>query len=382
MVTSRERVLCALNHEEPDRVPIFIGTSGATTMLASAYDRLKSYLGLTGETRVFWRALQYALMDEEVMVRFGSDGRPLLPGPVPSALARDLSKDAFSDAWGITWRRAPGSAYFEIAQPPLQHASLDDIEAYPWPDLAHPGRFEGLAAQAQAIRAAGYAVVALSGVSPFEFSYMLRGVEPWLIDLAANLDFAQALLSKVTGLQLAAVVKLLEEAGDYIDVLVMGDDLGSQHAPLISPQMYRQLVKPHHAELIAAIKSRTQAKVFYHSDGNIYPLMNDLIELGVDLLNPVQVSARDMGDTARLKREFGDRLSFCGAIDTQSVLPFGTPADVRQEVRRRIRDLGPGGGYILAAVHCIQPDVPPENVCALFEEALKAGRYPLARLTD
>jgi len=154
--------------------------------------------------------------------------------------------------------------------------------------------------------------------------------------------------------------------------------LGSQKAPLLSTTMYRQLIKPYHAELLSAIKARSRARIFFHSDGNIYPLLNDLIEIGIDVLNPVQVSARDMGDTARLKREFGDRLAFCGAIDSQSVLPHGTPDEVRREVRRRIKDLAPGGGYILAAVHCVQPDVPPENVCAMFEEAVVAGRYPLA----
>jgi uroporphyrinogen decarboxylase len=138
------------------------------------------------------------------------------------------------------------------------------------------------------------------------------------------------------------------------------------------------MIKPYHAELIGAIKSKTRAKIFFHSDGNIYPLVGDLIDVGVDLLNPVQVSAGDMGDTARLKREFGDRLSFCGAIDTQQILPYGTPDDVRREVRQRIRDLAPGGGYVCAAVHCIQPDVPPENVCAMLEEALVAGQYPLS----
>jgi uroporphyrinogen decarboxylase len=378
MLTSRDRVLCALNHEEPDRVPIFFGTSGVTTMLAAAYDRLKAYLEMQGETKVFWRALQYVLLDEEVMVRFGSDGRPLIPGPAPSTLERELSDDTFIDNWGITWRRAPDNHYFEIVNPPLHQATIDDLASYPWPDLAHPARFAGLRAKAQAIREAGYAVVALSGVSPFEYCYMLRGVETWLLDLAADPEFAHALLRRVADLQRAAAVKLMEEAGEFVDVVITGDDLGSQNAPLISPKMYRSIVKPYQAEIMAAIKSRTGAKIFYHSDGNIYPLLGDLIEIGVDLLNPVQVSARDMGDTARLKREFGDRLSFCGAIDSQDVLPRGTPDDVRREVRRRIKDLGPGGGYILASVHCIQPDVPPENVCALFEEALTAGRYPLA----
>lgn len=378
MLTSRERVLCALNHEEPDRVPIFFGTSGVTTMLAAAYDRFKSYLGIRGETKVFWRALQYSLLDEEVMVRCGSDGRPLIPGPAPSTLGREVSADTYIDNWGITWRRPPGNTYYNIVNSPLQSAALDDIESYPWPDVAHPSRFEGLRARAQAIREAGYAVVALSGVSPFEYCYMLRGLETFLIDLAADPDLAQTLLARVTHLQQEAVIGLLEEAGDCIDVIVTGDDLGSQNAPLISPTMYRQMIKPYHAGLMAAIKSRTRAKIFYHSDGNIYPLIGDLIEIGVDLLNPVHVSAKGMGDTARLKREFGDRLSFCGAIDTQRVLPYGTPADVRAEVRRRINDLGPGGGYILAPVHCIQPDVPPENVCAMFDEALTAGKYPLA----
>ena len=261
MLTPRERVLCALNHEEPDRVPIFFGTSGATTMLAPAYDRLKAYLGIQSETKVFWRALQYTLLDEEVMVRFGSDGRPLLAGAIPSTLARDISDDAYTDAWGITWVRTPGNIYYEVPNPPLQNATIDDLERYPWPDLAHPSRFRGLAAQARAIQDAGYAVVALSGISPFEQAYVMRGIENWLTDLAGNPDFALALLRKLTDLMRESVIGLLEEAGEYIDVIITGDDLGSQNAPLISPRMYRRLVKPFHAELMSAIKSRSKCSV-------------------------------------------------------------------------------------------------------------------------
>jgi uroporphyrinogen decarboxylase len=377
-MTSRERVLCALNHEEPDRVPIFFGTYGVTTMNTVAYDRLKAHLGLRTETRSFWRALQYASLDEEVMARFHSDGRPLIPGPAPSALARDIAPDRFVDGWGITWQSQPGNQYYDIADHPLRDATLDDLARYAWPDLSHPSRFAGLREKAQAIHARGQAVVALSGISPFEFSYMLRGMDRWFLDLGGDHDFVHALMRKLTDLMRSATERLLEEAGEYIDVLITGDDLGSQNAPFISTAMYRRLIKPYHAELFSAIKARSKAKIFYHSDGNIYPLLNDLIEIGIDVLNPVHVSAKDMGDTARLKREFGDRLSFCGAIDTQSVLPHGTPDEVRREVRRRIKDLAPGGGYILASVHCIQPDVPPVNVCAMFEEAIVAGRYPLA----
>ena len=378
MMTSRERVLCALNHEEPDRVPMFFGTSGVTTMNTAAYDRLKAHLGLHTQTRAFWRALQYSLLDEEVMVRFHSDGRPLIAGPAPSGLNRDIAPDRFVDAWGITWQLQAGNHYFDIADWPLKHATADVIQRYPWPDLAHASRFAGLKEKARAIREAGYAVVALSGISPFEYSYMLRGMDRWFLDLGADHEFVHALMRKLTDLMQSAVERLLEEAGEYIDVLIMGDDLGSQRAPFISTAMYRELIKPYHCELVSTIKERTLARILYHSDGNIYPLLDDLIETGIDVLNPVHVAARDMGDTARLKREFGNRLSFCGAIDTQEVLPHGTTDDVRREVRRRIKDLAPGGGYILASVHCIQPDVPPENVCALFEEAFVAGRYPIA----
>ncbi len=380
MLTPRERVLCALNHEEPDRVPIFFGTSGVTTMLAPAYDRLKTHLGMGGETQVFWRALQYSLLDEEVMVRFRSDGRPLIAGAAPAHhpdAGREITAARFVDGWGITWELRPGNAYYEIVDPPLADATIDDLATYPWPELGHPSRFTGLKARAQGIQQAGYAVVALSGISPFEYAYMLRGVERWFQDLAGDPEFAAALLRKLTDLMLAGTRGLLAEAGEHIDVIVTGDDLGGQTAPLISPRMYRRLVKPLHAELLGAIRQHSQAKIFYHSDGNVYTLLHDLIDIGVDILNPVQVSAGDMGDTARLKREFGDRLSFCGAIDTHTVLPHGTTAEVRGEVRRRIRDLAPGGGYILASVHCIQPDVPPENVVAMFDEAALAGRYPL-----
>lgn len=377
-MTSRERVLCALHHQEPDRVPIFFGTSGVTTLNTAAYDRLKAHLGIRTETRSFWRALQYATLEEETMARFHSDGRPLLPGPAPSTLSRDLAPDRFVDAWGITWQCQPGNHYFDIALHPLQDATVADLDRYAWPDLANPARFAGLREKARAIREAGLAVVALTGISPFEFSYMLRGMDLWFLDLGGDPEFVHALMRKLTDLMRSAVERLLAEAGDLIDVVITGDDLGSQKAPMVSTAMYRQLVKPYHAELFSSIKARSPAKIFYHSDGNVYPLLNDLIEVGIDILNPVQVSAQDMGDTARLKREFGKRLAFCGAIDTQSVLPHGSPEEVRREVRRRIQDLAPGGGYILAPAHCVQPDVPPENLCAMFEEAVVAGRYPLA----
>ena len=378
MLTSRDRVLCALAHEEPDRVPVFFGSTGNTTVLAPAYPRFRAHLGLRDEWRpaLLSRVFQYAAMDEEVLVRCGSDARPLLPGPVPGA-GRDLPDGAFVDDWGTTWSQPPGSIYNVVEVAPLRDLTLDQIDAYPWPDLAHPSRFVGLRERARAIQASGYAVVASTGISPFETIAMMRGYDRWLLELVADREFAEALLTRVSAAMLAGALALVDAAGDYIDILAMADDLGDETAPLVSPATYRALIQPHHARLIGALKARCRAPIFLHSCGDVFALIPDLIDAGVDVLNPVQVSARAMADTARLKRLYGDRLTFCGGIDTQWVLPAGSPDDVRAEVRRRIGDLAPGGGYILAAVHCIQPDVPPENIVAMLDEARRAGRYPL-----
>jgi uroporphyrinogen decarboxylase len=323
--------------------------------------------------------MQYALLDEEAMVRLGSDGRPLIPRAAPCPLRKDNSPDEFIDEWGVTWRREPGVLYYEIANSPLRNLTVTDLDSYPWPDLADPRWFEGFAEEARELHEnSPYAVVARSGFSPHEVIYVARGLDTWLTDLVTDPEFAHALMRKVTDLMLAGVARYLEEVGPYIDVLVIGDDLGTDTSLMMSPQTYRKMIKPYHAELMAAIKKRTKAKIFFHSDGNVYRLLGDLVDIGIDILNPVQVSAGDMGDTARLKREFGKHLSFCGAIDTQYVLPHGTREDVRAEVRRRIRDLAPGGGYIVASVHCIQPDVSPENVLAMCDEVAVSGRYPLA----
>jgi uroporphyrinogen decarboxylase len=377
-MTPRERVLCALNHEEPDRVPFFLGTSSPTTMHAKAYERFKAHLGIVRETKLFSKAFQYCQLDDDVMERFGSDGRPIAPKPGPAVLRREISDTMLVDDWGVTWEKKPSSFYYEIANCPLRNATIDDLNAYSWPDLAHPSRFEGLADEARRLHEhTPYAVVALGYMQIFDMGLMLRGMDQWMMDLAGDPELAHALLRKVTDLMAASARSYLAVVGPYIDLITISDDLGSQKGPLISPKMYRELIKPYHAELIAAIKERCKVKTFFHSCGDVYHLLPDLIDVGVDVLNPVQVSAGEMADTARLKREFGDRLTFCGGIDTRWVMPRGTPDDVRKEVRRRIKDLAPGGGYIAATVHCIQPDVPPENIVAMCEEVHSAGRYPI-----
>jgi uroporphyrinogen decarboxylase len=375
--TSRDRVLCALDHREPDRVPLFVGTSGVTTVLGPGYERLKAYLGIQGgPMKWFSKPLQYVWMDEEVVLRLGSDARPIAPGPAESVHGKEISADCMVDDWGIPWRRAPDSIYFEMAEAPLRHAGLDDLERYAWPNLTPPGRFAGMAERAKAVQDAGYATVLISGITLFEQAGMMRGLDVLLMDMVADEEFFSALMTKLTQKAILYIRELLCEVGPFTDVIVTGDDLGMNQGPMMSPATYRRMIKPYEAELLAEIKKHTAAKVFFHSCGNIYPLLGDLADIGVDLLNPIQVSAGEMGDTARLKREFGDRLSFCGGVDTRQVLPHGNPEDVRREVQRRIADLAPGGGYVAASVHCIQPDVPPENFVAMCDEVVVAGVYP------
>lgn len=380
-LSSRERVLLALSHQEPDRVPIMLGADGGTTsLLAPAYENLKQHLGIATPTRLLNRAFQYVQVDEEVMAHFQADFRPLF-GPAASRFAAvDGPGDRFTDYWGIGWERAPGEVYYHMAFQPLQSARRPhDIEAYPWPKAEELLDLRGLAERARQMRRESpYAIIGTHAgpSSIFEQGWYLRGLPELLIDLAANPEMAHALLRRMTDLAKATAALFLGEVGRNIDIFQAGDDLGIQSGLLISPQMFRSVVKPYLAEYYALIHNMTDAKLMMHSCGGISAIVGDLVEIGVDILNPVQVSAAGM-DPARLKAEFGDRLCFCGGIDTQHVLPHGSAEDVEEEVRRRIQQMAPGGGYLLAAVHAIQPDVPPRNVCAMLEAALRFGRYPV-----
>jgi len=192
--------------------------------------------------------------------------------------------------------------------------------------------------------------------------------------MADNRDFLQALMDKILDIDLKIGKRLFEAIGKYVDLVFVHDDLATQESLMFSPERYKEVVKPRHQEIFNFIKTHRNAKVIYHCDGAIYPIINDFIEIGVDALNPVQVSAQGM-DARSLKREFGDRLSFWGGIDTHRVLRQGSPEDVREEVKKQIEILGKGGGYILAAVHNIQDDVKPENIVAMFEAAKEFGKY-------
>ncbi|MDP6668084.1 MAG: uroporphyrinogen decarboxylase family protein [Dehalococcoidia bacterium] len=197
------------------------------------------------------------------------------------------------------------------------------------------------------------------------------------MDLAGDPALATALFEATLEVTAMQAAELLREVGDIVDIVATGDDLGFQTGPMVAPETYRRLLKPWHKKYLDTIRANTSAHIHFHCCGSINMLLDDLIDIGVDAINPVQVAATGM-DSAELESEFGDRVSFWGAIDTQHVLPNGSTEEVRAEVKKRIGDLAPGGGYVFSAVHNIQPDVPLENVLAMYEVANEYGRYPIS----
>lgn len=371
-ITSKERVLMALEHRQPDRVPFDIGGSFTTAINVHAHRRLCKHLEIDSPSRLIREQSQSVFVDEDLRQALGVDVVGIYERPPIPALESPDDHGLLKNEWGVTYKRE-GSGHYTLLHSPLTSATLDDLERYPWPDPVAAPRFVGLAEEAASLRHTPYAVVGNLGWSEiFGTAWYLRGFEQFAVDMVLDQDMAHALLRRVTDYNLARYARFLELTGDVLDVILFCDDIGGQQGLLISPAMYRTIIKPYHAELLDLIKTNTQARIMLHSCGSIMPILDDFIEIGADILNPVQVSAKGM-DTAQLKNRYGARIVFWGAIDTQQVLPGGTPDDVRREVHRRVEDLGTDGGYVAAPVHVVQADVPAENVLALCQAIQKTG---------
>ena len=375
-MTPRERVLTSLNHEEPDRVPLDLGGL-ATTIEAVPYNELKKYLGIRSKTKLFLR--DHVDPPEEILERFGIDTRYVRMKPPRNFKVQIDSDNSYLDEWGTRWKKPESSLYWDPVDYPLKDATIEDLETHNWPDPHDPGRTEGLREEAKWLREkTDCAIIAdTPSLGIFESaSICLRGIERLMMDLILEKPFAKALLDKVADIQIEFFRHYLDAVGEYIDVIMVTDDLGAENGPLISPELYREMIKSAQKKLWQFIKNNTKAYLFLHSCGSISKFIPDLIEIGVDILNPIQVAAKDM-DPKRLKEEFGDRLTFWGGIDTQRVLPFGSPEDVEREVKTRLADMAPSVGYVLTAVHNIQAGVRPENICMMYDAARKYGTYPI-----
>ena len=246
---------------------------------------------------------------------------------------------------------------------------------YVWPDPTDPGITRGLREQAVRLRKSGYAVMYNARFNIVHTAQYLRGFEDWYLDLGQNHELFRGLMQAITEVLVELNHRTLAEVGDLIDIVAFGDDVGLQDRPVCSLPMYRQLIRPAHERVVETIHAHTRAKILYHTCGSVYRYIEDFISIGIDALNPIQVRAKNM-EPERLKREFGGRIVFWGGIDSQHVLPHGSPQDVADEVRRIFGILGTGGGYVLAAVHNIQPDVPPENILAMFAAGRECTYLP------
>jgi uroporphyrinogen decarboxylase len=379
----RDRVLAAIRHTEPDRVPFDLGSTPVTGIHRQAYVALRAELGLPPRDPITYHMMQQlAVVEDDVHAALATDARGARARPPNSWRLEETEADgfrAYTDEWGIV-RRMPvdRGLYFDLAGSPLADArTVADVERHPWPSSSDPARFVGLREALISAREGGFATV-LGGISSgmMEMGEALRGFGAFFEDLAAASPVTEAIVERVLELKMAYWQEALDRVGDLVDIVQEGDDLGGQTGLLISPRTFATLFRPRLARLFGHIKLHApHAAIFYHSCGSVRRILPDLIEIGANILNPVQVSARDM-DTRELKKLFGRDITFWGGgVDTQAILPNGTPAEVREEVRRRIGDLAPGGGFVFSAVHNIQADAPTRNVVAMREALAEFGSY-------
>ena len=406
-MTSRERILAAIEHRQPDRVPVDLGATPSSGISAIAYGNLKKHLGLAqGHTRLYDVVQQLAQPEDFILDRFGVDavdiGRAF--NTEDSAWRPTILADgqaAQYPAWFQPERQADGSFIarmkdgLDIAHMPARGTFFDQsyfpyLDDYPadfrdlssemgrilWAALVHspwdhagdPGFWDALRAKALELRRAGSrALVIVIGCNLFEWGTFLRRMDNFLMDLVAEPQKVEALLDALMERHLAVLEKACRAVGDVADVIRFGDDLGANGGPLMSPRTYRQLFKPRHTLLCQYVHQHSGMKTFLHSCGSIRALMPDLIEAGYDVINPVQTTCKGM-EAEGLKADFGGDICFWGGgCDTKAVLPRGTPAQVKDHVKRRLEIFMPGGGFVFNTVHNILPEVPPENIAAMFE---------------
>ena len=363
----RDNALDAINHKQPHHVPVSIGSTivdGLTKYAKAAYEQ---HCGVpaAGE-EITHIAMQTVATPEWIKNDIGMPFETIrMKGPFLDN-TRFEADGSYTDEFGIYWKKC--ELYNDPVRGPLFGSiTEDDIRKNPWADASDKGRVRGLRDEALAIRARGDKVVVADIMcgGPFEQSLWMRGWDDFLCDMCVDKKLAEALLDRITENDIALWDAYLTEVGDLVDIVCQGDDLGMQDRSIISAELYREMVFKYHKRLYDFIKSKTKAKIFMHSCGSVYDLLPDLIEAGVDILNPVQIAAKNM-EPEKLKSDFGDALCFWGGIDTQYVLPHGSRQEIKDLVKRLVDVLGKDGGYVLAPGHNIQNYVEPWRIQAMI----------------
>lgn len=364
----RERFEATIKHLPVDRVPFDLAGTSLTGMEhAESIDKLRQYLGFTDKYDGW-----YQKFDERILKYLDIDIRRVGDILSPeSPLSKQVSETEFTDSWGIT--RVFTGMYWDIKSPPLRGATLEDLDKYPWPqaDRINMIQIEEFREQARKLyNETDYVVCAEHPVfGVLELGCWMCGFDEFLLKMALEPEFVIKFFDIILEYQKKVIDIYYGALGEYIHFTTSGDDFGTQTGPFISPSMFEELVKPYYKERISYTKKYTKAYYFHHTCGAVYPLIPHLIDAGVDILNPIQPGARDM-EPEKLKKTYGKLITFHGGIDTQHILPEGSVQDVEEEVFKVLGSMGSDGGYILSPAHNIQPDVPPENIVAIYE----AGR--------
>lgn len=374
---SRERVLMALNHQEPDRVPMDFGGTTATGIQVTAYDYLKKLLGIETPSLIANKRAQLVAVEDVIKKRLHTDVDGIglnPPANLPRVVALPVNTSV--DEWGGYWLSGVRGEHTATNPPLAKMETAAEVEAYSsWPDPTDPARYAGLREKVLDLKSRSQRAIAFNlGCQIASQARNMRGYEQWLMDFILNPVLAEAIMRKIMTIDLMMAERALAVIGDQVDVVTVADDLATQNAPMMSPAIYRKIIKPMQQELFGFIKARTKAKLFYHCCGAASFFLEDFLEANIDILNPVQVSATNM-QPEYLKKRYGNRVTFWGGVDTQQLLPYGSPQEVADGVKRLIDIMAPGGGFILATVHNVRPEVPPENLIALFDTALEYGQY-------
>jgi len=383
-MNSRERILKSINHEEPDRIPFDLAGSTWTGITNTAYQNLRKLKGLNSAETVWSDVIQQIVIpSEEILTELQVDTRGVFPLTSHNWDVYSKLKDVgdyfeYFDEWGFTHHFPKNGYWFSLVKNSMDAVDFDSqgvIESFPWPDAGNKLRFAGMREKAIQFRNQDK-IVMTKGLCAglFEMHQRVRGMENAMLDPFLFPVNSDKLVGKLADLKIEFWDSLLDEIGDVIDIAGEGDDYGTQQSQLIDPGQFREYYKPHFMRVLKFIKQKApNVKLLFHSCGNVRPIIPDFIEMGVDLLNPVHITATGM-EPIQLKKDFGKDIVFWGGgVDTQHILPSGTPEQVKEDVKRNIEALAPGGGFVFSTVHNIQAEVPPQNILAMIEALRKNG---------
>jgi uroporphyrinogen decarboxylase len=375
----RQAFAATLDHQHPERILVDYGKHIGSFHI-NAYQAIKSHFGVQSEMVILDRMAQNVKLDEAVCEGLGIDFRWIVPHWVGVRNVQIDGQPGYIDMWQTPHKWTDVGQYYAIHASPFDQDELtiEAIENFDWPDPRNPAMFSGLREQAISWYENTNYVIGADGIKVgiLQTASQLRGYDKLFMDFALNPDATHHFLDKLSSIINEMYRQYMEVVGPYIQLVVITDDQGTQNSLMISPKMFREFIKPRLGSLIQTIKDSAPVKVMLHCDGAIMKIIPDLLEIGVDILNPIQTVVKDFEDTMALKAKFGDQVCFHGGIDVQQVLTQYKPDQVRQEVKKRISDLGPHGGYIIAPCHNINIDIPLENTLALFSAAQEFGRYP------